>query len=81
MLGITLKETQVYREIKEEGRKVEARSLILRQLTRRVGELPQELCDRIEVLSLEDLEALGEALLDFSNVTDLDNWLTQERSL
>jgi predicted transposase YdaD len=63
MLGITLKETQVYREIKEEGRKVEARSLILRLLTRRVGKLSPELCDRIEALSLEDLESLGEALL------------------
>jgi predicted transposase YdaD len=38
MLGITLQETRVYREIRE----VEARSLILRQLNRRVGELPQE---------------------------------------
>jgi predicted transposase YdaD len=81
MLGITLKETRVYREIKqegrEEGRKVEASSLILRQLTRRVGELSPELSDRIESLSLEELESLGEALLDFSTVTDLTNWLTE----
>jgi predicted transposase YdaD len=76
MLGITLKETQLYREIKQEGRKVEAKSLIIRQLTRRVGELSQELRDRIENLSLEELESLGEALLDFSNMADLDNWLT-----
>jgi predicted transposase YdaD len=84
MLGITLKETRVYREIKEEGREEgreeEARSLVLRQLNRRVGELSQELCDRVEVLSLEELESLGEALLDFSSVTDLDNWLNRERS-
>ena len=54
MLGITLKETRVYREIKEEGiqegeERGEQRglqrekSLILRQLTRRVGELPQDI--------------------------------------
>ncbi|MCF2145763.1 Rpn family recombination-promoting nuclease/putative transposase [Desmonostoc muscorum LEGE 12446] len=71
MLGITLKETRVYREIKEE----EARSLILRQLTRRVGELPQQVGERIETLCLEQLENLGEALLDFTSMADLQAWL------
>ena len=41
MLGITLKETQVYREIKqegrEEGREEGQKSLLLRLLTRKVG--------------------------------------------
>ncbi|WP_083901670.1 DUF4351 domain-containing protein [Pseudanabaena sp. PCC 6802] len=31
--------------------------------------------DRIEDLSLEDLESLGEALLDFSGIADLEKWL------
>jgi predicted transposase YdaD len=79
MLGITLKETRVYREIKqegrEEGREAEARSLVFRLLTRRVGELSQEVRSRIETLSLEQLENLGEALLDFNSITDLQTWL------
>jgi predicted transposase/invertase (TIGR01784 family) len=75
MLGITLKETRVYREIKEEGRSIEAKTLIFRQLTRRVGELPQEVRSRIESLSLEQLEDLGEALLDFQGISDLNAWL------
>jgi predicted transposase/invertase (TIGR01784 family) len=79
MLGITLRETQVYREIKEEGREEgregEARSLILRLLTRKVGELSQDLRDRIEALTREKLEDLGEALLDFNSLTDLQAWL------
>ncbi len=79
MLGITLKETQVYREIKEEGREEgreeEARSLILRQLTRRLGELPQQVLDCIEILSLEQLEDLSEALLDFTSLVNLQAWL------
>lgn len=75
MLGITLKQTRVYREIKEEGREEEARSLILRQLTRRVGELPQQVRERIETLCLEQLENLGEALLDFTSMADLQAWL------
>jgi predicted transposase/invertase (TIGR01784 family) len=77
MLGITLQQTRLYREIKEEGRELEARSLILRLLTRRVGELPQEVRQRIESLPLEQLENLGEALLDFTNTTDLDAWLAE----
>jgi hypothetical protein len=51
------------------------RSLILRLLTRRVGELPQDVLDRVEILSLEQLENLGEALLDFTTIDDLHTWL------
>lgn len=76
MLGITLKETRVYREIKEEGEK----SLILRQLNRRVGELPEDVRQRVEILPLEELENLGEALLDFSSMADLQGWLEENVS-
>jgi len=79
MLGITLQQTRVYREISAEGEKrgrsAEARSLVLRQLTRRVGELSPEVRQRVESLSLEQLENLGEALLDFTSMADLDAWL------
>ncbi|MBW4669794.1 MAG: DUF4351 domain-containing protein [Cyanomargarita calcarea GSE-NOS-MK-12-04C] len=44
-------------------------------LARRVGELPQEVRQQVECLSLEQLENLGEALLDFTSMTDLDAWL------
>jgi predicted transposase YdaD len=78
MLGITLQQTRVYREIKEEGREEGReeglemeRSLVLRLLTRRVGELPLEVRQRIEALSIEKLENLGEALLDFTSLADL----------
>lgn len=49
--------------------------LVLRQLQRRVGEFPEEVRGRIQALSLEQLEALGEALLDFAAIEDLLNWL------
>jgi predicted transposase YdaD len=58
-----------------EGRTEEARSLILRQLTRRVGMLPSEIRSQVDSLNLEKLESLGEALLDFSSSADLDEWL------
>jgi len=53
------------------------RSLILRQLHRRVGSLSQGIQAQVELLSLERLEALGEALLDFTSLVDLENWLAQ----
>ncbi|MDJ0844146.1 Rpn family recombination-promoting nuclease/putative transposase [Crocosphaera sp.] len=79
MLGITFEETRVYREIKqegiEEGREEGEKSLILRQLTKRMGELSPEVRQSVENLSIEQLENLGEALLDFTNMADLNNWL------
>ena len=53
----------------------EGRSLILRQLTRKFGQLSPQICDQIELLSLEQLEALSEVLLDFSSLADLTRWL------
>ena len=50
-------------------------ALILRQLQHQIGDLNLDVRSQIEALPLEQLENLGEALLDFSSVTDLDNWL------
>jgi Domain of unknown function (DUF4351) len=51
------------------------RSLILRQLTRRLGMIAPTTETQIRSLSLVQLEALGEALLDFSQPSDLADWL------
>jgi Domain of unknown function (DUF4351) len=53
----------------------DAQALFLRQLTRRLGELAPELQSQIQALPLSQLEALGEALLDFSEPEDLLHWL------
>ena len=53
-------------------------SLILRQLNRRVGDLPADLQAQIEQLSLEQVENLGVALLDFTNLAALENWLAAQ---
>ncbi len=50
-------------------------ALILRQLTRKLGNIPSELPARVNSLSIEQLESLGEALLDFNAIADLENWL------
>ncbi len=75
MLGVRVQETRVYQEAREEGREQEARSLILRQLNRRMGELSALVKQRIETLALPQLENLSVALIDFVTITDLETWL------
>jgi predicted transposase YdaD len=59
------------------GRQAGERSLVVRQLTRRVGALPEDLQSQVEALPLDQLEELGEALLDFTGLADLVDWLAQ----
>ena len=52
--------------------------LVLRLLNRRVGVLSPQLLARIQQLTLPQLEDLGEALLDFTGLADLESWLNQD---
>jgi Domain of unknown function (DUF4351) len=61
------------------GRQEGEQALIIRLLTRRFGEIGPDLRMAVQSLSLERLENLGDALLDFSELVDLVNWL-QENS-
>jgi Domain of unknown function (DUF4351) len=49
--------------------------LVLRLITRKVGEVPQDLRSSVELLSIDRLEVLAEALIDFNSLRDLQNWL------
>jgi hypothetical protein len=61
----------------EEG-KIEGETLlIIRQLNRRIGQIESRLIDKIQKLPIEKLETLGEDLLDFTKVEDLETWLNQ----
>lgn len=75
-----MRESVIYQEIlqegREEGRQSELR-LVMRLLTRRLGTVTPELQSQIQELSLEQLEDLGEALLDFTTEADLVNWLNR----
>ncbi|MEI2578551.1 DUF4351 domain-containing protein [Scytonema sp. PRP1] len=62
----------------QEGNKQGEQRLIIRQLNRRIGEINASLIERVQGLSIEQLENLGEALLDFSTVADLETWLNQQ---
>jgi Domain of unknown function (DUF4351) len=63
-------------ETQERSRQEAARSLVLRLLNRRVGEVPPAALEQIQALTIERLEALGEALLDFTSIIDLNQWLS-----
>jgi len=85
MSYITTGERIGYERGKEEGQLEgqikQAQALVLRQLQKRVGDLPQEVRERIQRLSLEQLEALGEELLDFIVINDLLNWLQANQTV
>ncbi len=63
------------------GIQKEAATMVLRLLNRRVGVLIPQLQERIQQLSTPQLEDLGEALLDFTAMTDLENWLSEHGNI
>ncbi|MFO5441024.1 MAG: DUF4351 domain-containing protein, partial [Dolichospermum sp.] len=66
---------------RQEGEQDGEVKLIIRQLKRRFGIVSSNQENQIRSLSLPQLEALGEALLDFTNSTDIDTWLNTHRNL
>jgi len=62
-------------EGEQRGKQLGEQQLITRQLKRRLGEIEPSLVAQVQTLSVEQLELLGEALLDFSTVADLAQWL------
>ncbi len=78
MLGTKLEDTRVFREAKEEGAIGHARSMVLRQLNRKVGSLSEVNLTKIESLSIAQLDNLGDSLLDFGSIDDLTIWLDNQ---
>jgi Domain of unknown function (DUF4351) len=53
--------------------------MLARQLNRRLGQVPEQCLERIQQLNISQLEELGEALLDFTSLADLEGWLGRNR--
>jgi predicted transposase YdaD len=74
-----MRESVIYQDILAEGevkgRIEEARGLVIRLLTRKLGNVSLTLLAKIEALSLERVELLGEDLLDFTSIANLEQWL------
>jgi predicted transposase YdaD len=83
----TFEESQIYKDLiaigenrgiaigENQGITIGESRLVLLQLRRRLGEVPESLEGRIRGLASPQLEALGEALLDFRSRADLEQWL------
>ncbi|MBE9058831.1 DUF4351 domain-containing protein [Sphaerospermopsis sp. LEGE 08334] len=54
-------------------------NIFLKLLKKRFGEISEDIQQAITELSIDQLESLGEALLDFTVVDDLINWLQQNQ--
>jgi predicted transposase/invertase (TIGR01784 family) len=53
------------------------RTLVMRLLSRKLGNITPELQLQVNGLPIDQVEALGEALLDFTQIGDLLNWLAR----
>ena len=76
-----LRESPWYNEILKQGlqqgeQQGEA-NLIIRQLSKRFGNLDPAIASQIRQLSISQLETLGESIFDFSAMADLETWLQQ----
>jgi predicted transposase/invertase (TIGR01784 family) len=71
MIGITIEQTRVYQDAFADG---ELR-MLKRLLTRQIGEISAANQAKLEQLSSEQLEALQDAALDFTQASDLTTWL------
>jgi predicted transposase YdaD len=74
-------QSRFYQEVVEVGRQegllAGEADLILRQLTRKYGALTPEVNQQIKALTIAELGDLGEALLDFVEISDLEAWLSR----
>ncbi|WP_244982411.1 Rpn family recombination-promoting nuclease/putative transposase [Cylindrospermopsis raciborskii G7] len=62
-------------EGRQEGRQEGQRKIILLLLNHKFDGIESPVVERINRLSLEQLEAMGESLLDFRQISDLEAWL------
>jgi predicted transposase YdaD len=81
-----MQESVIYQDILQKGERIgeqkgEQRGELkfcLFLLNQRFGELDSEIVERVKGLPVEQLENLGAALFNISEVADLINWLNQQ---
>jgi len=61
----------------QQGEQQGEANLIIRQLSKRFGNLDPAIASQIRQLSISQLETLGESIFDFSAMADLETWLQQ----
>jgi len=76
-----MQDSVTYQDILQKGEQKGEERTIIRQLNRRFGQLDSSVMTKVKALSIEKLDELAEALLDFSNITDLITWLEQNEKI
>jgi predicted transposase YdaD len=84
---VNLSETRFYQDVLQKGREQEREQgvqrevdLVLRQLQRQCGVLSIDRQELVRSLTIAQLESLGDALLDFNGMSDLEDWFTANLS-
>ena len=79
-----MQESVIYQDIfqkgEQRGRQRGEQRTVIRQLNRRFVEIDLSLLNRVRMLTVEKLDDLAEALLDFSEIADLVTWLNQHEN-
>jgi len=73
-----MQESVIYQDIFQKGEQRGEQRTVIRQLNRRFVEIDLSLLNRVRMLTVDKLDDLAEALLDFSEVADLVTWLNQQ---
>ena len=75
-----MQESVIYQDIFQKGEQRGEQRTVIRQLNRRFVEIDLSLLNRVRMLTVDKLDDLAEALLDFSEVADLVTWLNQHEN-
>ncbi len=79
-----MKESVIYQDIlqkgEQKGEQKEAFKILNIQLNRRFGQIDSSVLERIRQLPAVKLETLAQEFLDFTQISDLENWLNQQEN-
>lgn len=81
---VNFSQTRFYQDVLQKGLEQGLQgevNLVLRQLQRRCGVISIDQQDLVRSLPIARLEALGEALLDFTGMADLEAWLAASEQI
>jgi len=63
---------------RQEGVQQGRQALLLRMMTRHIGEVPAGIQTRLGALTTAQLDDLGEALFDLNSYADVEAWLSRQ---
>ncbi|MBW4505604.1 MAG: Rpn family recombination-promoting nuclease/putative transposase [Scytonematopsis contorta HA4267-MV1] len=74
-----MRESVIYQDIWERSRKEEAATFCLKLINQRFGDIDASIIQQIKILTVEQIETLGGALFNISEIGDLVAYLKQQQ--